>query len=73
MDIHTAANHHSNERSKPFPTLNKVICKFYIPFEFPHASPPLFTQGRLKNAAVRRLDYTSNLLRTGASPVPTDC
>ena len=24
-------------------------------------------------AVVRRLDYTSNFLRTGASPVPTDC
>ena len=48
MDIHTAANYHSNGRSKPFSTLNKVICKFYIPFEFPHASQPPFTQGRLR-------------------------
>lgn len=39
MDIHTAANYHSNSRNKPSPPLNKVICKFYTPFEFPHASP----------------------------------
>ncbi len=57
MDIHTAANYHSNSRSKPSPPPNKVICKFYIPFEFPHASPPPFTQGRLKLwlSAIRKI------------------